>query len=233
MQTIFNGQLNYVNAQVAIQYLRPPVGTSSLQALDPGRHRRRPGFARVPADPRIYSSSAAPTTLVGDGLNTSGLYFVSPVRNTDNTYIGRLDYQFNAKHRLFARATFRPQHRRRFQWQTPSRFSPATRTRAPVMSITRVPGSLGRLGSFLRRLPTRPRSVKRIKSNAFAINYKPTFPNSVNFFDSFYGDIFSDPYLGLNEQFPVVPVYQLRDTVSWVQRQASNRVRRRHFSHYL
>jgi hypothetical protein len=51
--------------------------------------------------------------------------------------------------------------------------------------------------------------------NAFAINYKPTFPNSINFFDSFYGDVITPPYLGLNEQFPTVPVYQGRETFTW------------------
>jgi hypothetical protein len=38
----------------------------------------------------------------------------------------------------------------------------------------------------------------------------------VNFFDGFFGNVLSAPYLGLNQQFPVVPVYQIRDTLSWV-----------------
>ena len=42
---------------------------------------------------------------VGDGLNTSGFFFVSPRRSADNTFYGKLDYQLT-NHRLFLRGVW-------------------------------------------------------------------------------------------------------------------------------
>jgi hypothetical protein len=54
--------------------------------------------------------------------------------------------------------------------------------------------------------------------NAFVVNNNPTFPNSFSFDDPLFGaDVITNPYLGLNQQFPVVPVYQGRDTFNWVR----------------
>lgn len=44
-------------------------------------------------------------TSVGDGLNTAGYTFSSPVLTVDNVYISRLDYNFSDKYRFYVRAS--------------------------------------------------------------------------------------------------------------------------------
>ena len=212
MPALLNGQLNYVNA--AGQTVTTPLsGNNSLQHLDP---------AGVGADTDLISFLQArgytsplgvQTNAVGDGLNTTGLYFVSPIRDQDNTYIGRVDYQINAKHRLFARGTWD----RSIDGQAPVQVFPADPN--PGQSYVDHARSWV-FGETWTVSPTITNQVSFGETNqtvSFVVNTKPTFPNSVSFFDPFYGNVLSDPYLGLNEQFPVVPVYQLRDTLSWVK----------------
>ena len=42
----------------------------------------------------------------GDGVNTEGFLFNAPDKASENTFIGKLDYTLNSKHKLFARGTW-------------------------------------------------------------------------------------------------------------------------------
>ena len=42
----------------------------------------------------------------GDGVNTEGFLFNAPDKLSENTFIGRLDYSINSRHKLFARGTW-------------------------------------------------------------------------------------------------------------------------------
>jgi hypothetical protein len=208
-----NGQLNYVNTS-GNTVTTPLTGPNSLAALDPqgvGADQDLLAFLKVRGYP-----PAPNTTAVGDGLNTSGFYFVSPVRNNDNTYIGRMDYQISTNHRLFVRGTWDRSLDGGFSG-TPVQVFPGD----PNPSAGYVDHSRSWvIGETWTVSPTMTNQLsfgETNQVNAFAINYKPTSPNSLSFSDPFYGNVLSNPYLGLNEQFPVVPVYQARETFTWVR----------------
>ncbi len=212
MQNILNGQLNYVNAGGQL-VTTPTSGPNSLQALDP---------AGIGADPDLlafFQQRPYPlpnTSAVGDGLNTSGYYFVSPVRNVDNTYIGRLDYQINPAHRLFVRASFDRSIDGGFSSDAVQVFPNDPNPSASYNDHARS----WVVGETWLVSPNVTNQVSFGETNqvlAFAVNYKPTSPSSLSFFDSYYGNVLDNPYLGLNEQFPVVPVYQFRETLNWVK----------------
>lgn len=207
---LLNGQLAYVNNSGST-VLTPTTGPGSLASFDP---------AGIGADADLiayFKTRPFPSpnnTAVGDGINTSGYYFVSPVRNVDNTYTGRMDYQISPANRLFVRATFDRSEDGGFS-NTPVQVFPGD----PNPSSSYVDHSRSWVvGETWAISPTKINQVsfgQTNQVNAFAINYKPAFPNDVNFFDPFYGNVLTDPYLGLNEQFPTVPVYQGRETFTW------------------
>ncbi|MGC1221038.1 MAG: carboxypeptidase regulatory-like domain-containing protein, partial [Candidatus Sulfotelmatobacter sp.] len=227
--SFYNGQLNYCNQVnsngVCTNVVATPTGnatvTNSLANLDPCVAAGTCPAQGPGADQSLLSfmqgrgyPTQPNTSAVGDGLNTSGYFFDSPLRTTQNTFIGRLDYQMTTNHRWFARAT----------WERgtggivgvalqvfPSDPNPSSsyldHSRAWVFGETwTISPNMTNQASF----------GETDQVNAFVINYKPTFPNSLSFFDSFFGSVLTNPYLGLNEQFPVVPVYQGRDTFTWL-----------------
>lgn len=210
MPAILTGQMNYVNTGGNV-VTTPVSGPNSLAALDP---------LGIGADPDLLSFfqtrgyPAPNTTAVGDGLNTSGFYFVSPVRNADNTFTGRVDYQISTNHRLFVRGTWD----KSLDGQGAVQIFPQD----PNPGQSYVDHSRSWVvGETWTVSPTMTNQASFGETNqtvAFVVNYKPTSPSSLSFFNGFYGgSVFQDPYLGLNEQFPVVPVYQGRDTFTWVR----------------
>ncbi|MGA9185544.1 MAG: carboxypeptidase-like regulatory domain-containing protein, partial [Candidatus Acidiferrales bacterium] len=217
--SFFNGQLNYVNGSGAT-VLTPTSGPNSLAALDPqgiGANQSLLSFLQG----RGYAGTAAipapNTNAVGDGLNTSGYFFVSPVRDVDNTYIGKVDYQITPNHRLFVRGTWDRSVDGGFGG-SPVQVFPSD----PNPSSSYVDHSrswvVGETWTVSQTMTNQASFGETNQVNAFAIDNKPTFPNSLSFFDGFFGgNVISNPYLGLNEQFPVVPVYQGRDTFVWVR----------------
>jgi hypothetical protein len=217
--SFFNGQLAYVNSS-GNTVLTPKNGPNSLPALDPqgiGADQSLLSFLQA----RGYAGSAgipAPNNnSVGDGLNTSGFYFVSPVRDKDNTFIGRLDYQVSTNHRLFVRGTWDRSLDGGFGG-TPVQVFPTDPNPSAGYTDHSRSWVVGETWTVSPTMTNQASFGETNQVNAFAINYKPTFPNSLSFFDSFFGsNVISNPYLGLNEQFPVVPVYQGRDTFTWVR----------------
>jgi hypothetical protein len=213
--SFFNGQLNYVNASNQT-VTTPLTGPNSLQALDPAGIGADQSLISFLQNRGYTTNLAVPTNAVGDGLNTTGLYFVSPVRDNENTYIGRLDYQFSPNNRFFARATFDRVVDGGFSSAGVQVFPTDPNPSAGYVDHSRS-WVVGETWNINPTMTNQASFGQTNQVNAFAINYKPTFPNSLSFFDSFYGTVISNPYLGLNEQFPTVPVYQGRDTFTWVK----------------
>jgi Carboxypeptidase regulatory-like domain/TonB dependent receptor len=219
--SFFNGQLNYINSSGGLSIT--PTGDATVQNslanLDPqgiGADTDLLGFMQT----RGYAGNAnipAPNTnSAGDGINTSGYFFVAPVHSKDNTMIGRLDYQVTKNHRLFFKGT----------WDKSSDDDNANHIIEvfpgdPTPGASIIDHSRSVVGGDTWTIsPTITNQVSFGLTDqviGFVVNYKPTLPDNFNFDDPFYGDVFSAPYLGLNEQFPVVPVYQLRDTLTWTR----------------
>jgi hypothetical protein len=227
VSSFYNGQLNYVcstssTCPASGVETTPTTGPNSLAALDPcaqaggtcpswgpGADPNLLGFLQTRPYPLPNNNAA------GDGLNTSGYFFVAPLHQPSNTYIARIDYQATANHRVFARGTWEngkggiggvnvqvfpndPNPSESYQDHSRALVAGDTWTISPTMTNQ---VSFG----------------ENTQVNYFEINYKPTFPDSLGFFDGFTStNVISNPYLGLNEQFPVVPVYQGRDTFTWL-----------------
>lgn len=224
----FNGQLKYFSSTANANILTPLSGPNSLTQLDPCYPAGTcPGVTPGPSAPLLSflqtrgyagtNSVPAPNnTSVGDGLNTAGFFFVAPVNSKDNTIIGRIDYQVTTNHRLFVRAT----------WDKSSdddsvnhiiRVFPGDP--APAASIIDHSRSWvgGDTWTISPNVTNQASFGETDQVLGFPVNYKPTFPNDLSFFDGFYGNVLSSPFLGLNEQFPNVPVYQARDTLAWTK----------------
>lgn len=210
--SFYNGQLNYINNAGALA-TSPASGANSLAAIDPA------GFGADQSLLSFLKTRGYPSpnnNLIGDGFNTGGFFFVAPVVNNENTFIGKIDYQISTNHRLFVRGTWDRTAQGGFGGHNVQVF-PGD----PNPSSSYVDHSRSWVGGDTWTIT--PNVVNQAsfgetdQVNGFEINYAPTSPDSMTFFDPFYGGVISDPFLGLNEQFPVVPVYQGRDTLTWTK----------------
>ncbi|MGH9734081.1 MAG: carboxypeptidase regulatory-like domain-containing protein [Candidatus Acidiferrales bacterium] len=209
----YNGQLNYVNASGNL-VTTPASGPDSLASLDPqgiGADQALLSFLKTRGYPLPNNDA------VGDGINTGGFFFVSPVNSDENTFTGRLDYQATTNHRLFFKATF-------------DRSSDDDATNRAIQVVPGDPAPGGSIvdhsrlwvgGDTWTISPTIVNQASFGETDqviAFALNYDPTAPDSMSFNDPFFGNVLTNPFLGLNQQFPVVPVYQGRDTLTWTKK---------------
>jgi Carboxypeptidase regulatory-like domain len=221
---VLNGQLNYINTSGNV-VTTPVSGANSLTNLDPCFPAGTcPGVTPGPdtalltfLQQRGYVNPN--NTAVGDGLNTAGLFFVAPVNNKDNTTVARLDYQVTNSHRLFARGT----------WDRSSDDDSVNHTiqifpgdPAPLASIVDHSRSwvVGDTWLVSPNITNQVSFGETVQVLAFPVNFKPTLPNVLTFFDGFFGNVLTDPFtnaFGYNEQFPNVPVYQVRDTFTWTR----------------
>ncbi|MGO9084852.1 MAG: carboxypeptidase regulatory-like domain-containing protein [Candidatus Sulfotelmatobacter sp.] len=151
---------------------------------------------------------------VGDGLNTSGYYFVSPVHSNENTYIGKIDYQMSQNHRLSVRGTWDRTLDGGFGGAGVQLFPNDPNPIASYVDHSRA-WVVGETWTISPTMTNQASFGETDQVNAFARNYQPTFPNSLSFSDPYYGGVLSNPYQSLNAQFPVVPVYQGRETFTW------------------
>ena len=235
LSALRNGQLNYINdgegcdgssnivSTPACISTTPLTGAGSLASLDPQ------GTGADAALLNFFTSRPYPSENnfnVGDLVNSAGHLFVAPVSEKENTYIGKLDYQVTSKHLLTARGTwnriddddFNNFVARVFPTDTSPVASTVDHSRSWVVGDTWV---------------ISPNMINKVSFGetdqviAFALNDKPNFPNLLDFF--FNGNVLTSPYDDLlaagnvtgdatfNEQFPTVPVYQLRDTFTWTK----------------
>jgi Carboxypeptidase regulatory-like domain/TonB-dependent Receptor Plug Domain/TonB dependent receptor len=235
MAQVLNGQLNYVNDNAgcgaasntvsAPQCISttPLTGPNSLTALDPQ------GMGANQALLSFFKSRPYPApnnNTVGDLVNTAGFQFTAPVHSKDNTFLGKVDYQLSKNHRLFARGTWDRSNDDDFTNHVIQVFPGDS---APLASIIDHSRSWV-VGDTWTVSPTMSNVVSFGETNqvlVFPLNQKPNFPNLLGFF--FNGNIITAPFVdgaptgpvpgstSFNEQFPIVPVYQLRDTYTWVR----------------
>lgn len=231
MSNFYTGQLNYaclsssttcpasgvettptggVGTPNSLANLDPCTAAGSCPSWGPGSDPQLLSFLQARPYPLPNNSGA------GDGLNTSGYFFVAPLHQPSNTYVARIDYQATVNHRLFGRGT----------WENGKGGIGGVNVQVfpndPNPSESYQDHSRAWVGGDTWTIsPTMTNQVsfgENTQINYFEINYKPTFPNSLSFFDGFTStNVLSNPYLGLNEQFPVVPVYQGRDTFTWLR----------------
>lgn len=217
--SFFNGQLNYVNT--AGNMVTTPVGDAtvpnSLANLDPQGIGADPDLLSFMQTRGYAGTSAIPAPNnkdVGDATNTAGYFFVAPVHSKDNTMIGRIDYQASKGHRLFFKGTWDKSSDDDSINHVIEVFPGDPTPGASIIDHSRswVGGDTWTVSPTITNQASFGETDQVI---GFAVNYKPTSPDDFNFSDPFYGNVVSSPYLGLNQQFPVVPVYQLRDTLTW------------------
>jgi hypothetical protein len=218
LPSFFNGQLAYVNTS-GNTVLTPTMGPNSLPALDPQgigadqslltflQNRGYAGSTALPA-PNNFS--------VGDGLNTAGYFFVSPARTAQNTFIGRVDDQISTNHRLFVRGTWDRTLQGGFSGVNVQVFPDDPNPSASYVDHSRQ-WVVGETWTISPTMTNQASFGETNQVNAFVINNKPAFPNNLSFFNGIFGQVITNPYFGLNEQFPVVPVYQGRDTFTWLR----------------
>jgi carboxypeptidase family protein len=205
-----NGQLNYIN--VGKQLVTTPLtGANSLQMLDPT------GIGADPALLSFFNSRPYPVSnnlAVGDGINTGGFFFSAPFHRKDNTFVGRLDYQISANHRLFARTTF---DRSNDDDNVNSVIQIFPGDKAPAASIidhsrSWVVGDTWVISADKTNQISFGQTTSVI---GFQVNTAPTQTQFVNFF--FNVNQITPPFISPGGQFPKVPVYQARDTFSWIR----------------
>ncbi len=234
MAPLTNGQLNYINGNAgcdsssntvnAPQCINttPLAGPNSLTALDPagtGANQPLLNFFKTGRPYPLPNNNS-----VGDLINTAGFQFAAPVQNKDNTFLGKVDFQLSKNHRLFARGT----------WDRSNDDDSANHViqvfpgdPAPLASIIDHSRSWV-VGDTWTISPTMSNIVSFGETNqvlVFPLNSKPNFPNILDFF--FNGDVITAPFVdgapigaipgssSFNEQFPIVPVYQIRDNFTW------------------
>jgi hypothetical protein len=222
-----NGQLNYINSGPGCGAgsnivstpncisTTPLTGPGSLMALDPS------GIGADPAILNLFANRPYPMENnfgAGDLINTAGFGFAAPFTHDHNTFVGKLDYKLSTNHRLFARGTWD-----RSRDDDNTNHLVETFPGDPVTSEIIDHSRSWVVGDTWTVSPTIVNSVSFGETESllvFPLTSAPTFPNLLNFF--FNGSQITAPYDNdingngtLNSQFPVVPVYQFRDTLSW------------------
>lgn len=219
--SFFNGQLNYVNTSG--NTVATPVGNAtvpnSLANLDPqgvGADTDLLNFLQTRGYAGTSAIPAPNNNAVGDGVNTAGYFFVAPVFSRDNTIVGRLDYQVSKNHRLFFRGTWDKSSDDDSVNHVIEIFPGDPTPGASIIDHSRswVGGDTWIVSPNITNQLSFGETDQVI---GFALNVHPTSPDFLNFTDPFYGGVISAPYFGLDQQFPVVPVYQLRDILTWTR----------------
>jgi hypothetical protein len=235
LDPLLNGQLNYINngpgcgsssnliTAPACISTTPLTGANSLKALDPagtGADQDLLNFIKGRPYPKSNNNS------VGDLINTAGFQFAAPVRNKDNTFLGKVDFQASKNHRIFARGTWDRSNDDDSTNHVIQVFPGDPSPLASVIDHSRswVVGETWTISPTMSNVASFGETDQVL---VFPLNQKPNFPNLLTFF--FNGDVITPPFVAgaptgaipgsasFNEQFPIVPVYQFRDTFSWTR----------------
>lgn len=93
-----NGTINYINSDGTISNL----SSAQVTAIDPLHE----GF-NAPLQAFVLSRYPEVNDLTqGDGVNSGGYRFNTPTPDTENIYVGRVDYNLANAHKLFARVNY-------------------------------------------------------------------------------------------------------------------------------
>lgn len=228
LDALRRGQLNYINSSSAscgaasnivatptCISTTPLAGPNSLRALDPS------GIGADQALLNLIKTRPYPEPNnfnTGDLINSAGFGFAAPVSHKDNTFVGRLDYQISTKHRLFARGTWD----RSVDDDDANHFArtfPGDPIEAIVVDHSRL-WVVGHTWTVSPNIINQASFGETNETLVFPLASAPTFPNLLSFF--FNGSVLTAPFDNdingnptLNEQFPIVLVYQVRDTLTW------------------
>jgi hypothetical protein len=117
LDSVRNGQLSYINSganctaqsrtstQPSCITTLPATGANSVASLDPQGSGSDPALLQFINSRYPHANDLS----AGDGVNTGGFRFNSPVPLTENTYTTRVDYVLSSKHKLFTRFNFNNQ----------------------------------------------------------------------------------------------------------------------------
>jgi hypothetical protein len=193
-----DGELSYINSGGSISTL-PALGapgSQTVQGLDPQGVGADAAFLAF-VDGRYPISN---NTGVGDGINTGGYQFTAPSDISENTYVGRLDYNLSSKHTLFARGTWDRDNdtysTKAFPQDPDNLSSEIDHERSFVVGDTWVinPSMVNQAFFGLTR-----------QVLDFPIDYAPTAPTDFGF------GILSAPYGDIRSQGRNLPVWELHD----------------------
>lgn len=149
----------------------------------------------------------------GDGINTGGFRFNSPVHRVDNTYTARVDYQPTNSQKLFVRWNIA----RRTQTDTVNSVAaqfPGDPETAQILvkDYAYVIGHTWTISS--NKINQATFGVSR-SGLEFPTLFKPSFPNSYAF-TSAANPFISNPFAGISSQTRFVPVPTIRDDFTYV-----------------
>lgn len=156
---------------------------------------------------------AANDLSAGDGVNTGGLRFNSPVHRSDNTYTARVDYQPSYSHKIFARWNIA----RRLQTDTVNSVA-AQFPGDPETAQIQLKDYAFAVGHTWTISPTMMNDVRFGISRSgleFPTLFKPSFPNVYQFTSS-ANPFISNPFAGISSQSRYVPVPTIRDDFTYL-----------------
>ena len=144
---------------------------------------------------------------VGDGVNTGGFAFTAPFHRSENTFVGRLDYNLSARHQLFARGTWDRDNNTQVQQLFPQ--DPPSLIGRIVHDRTWVVGDTWTINSSMSNQAVFGLSRQ---VNDFPAEFAPTAPNLWGFTNGLSG-----PFGDFRAQSRNVPVPEIRDTFTWIK----------------
>ncbi len=209
-----NGQISHITSRQqlgctpsATLQSQPNCITTYTQAqsaaLDP--QGKGPDTALVDFIQNRYP--APNNTSVGDGVNTGGFAFTAPFRRRENTFVGRLDYNLNSKHQLFARGTWDRDHDTQNQQLFPQ--DPATLIGRIVHDRTWV---VGETWAINNRMTNQAFVGRSRRVDDFPAEFAPTAAKEFGFTNGLTGPCSST---GFRAQSRNVGVPEVRDNFIW------------------
>ncbi len=151
---------------------------------------------------------------LGDGVNTGGFRFNSPVKRADNTYTTRIDWQPSTSHQLFSRFNFA----RRRQTDTINSVAaqfPGDPETAQII-VQDYAWVVGHTWTINRNSQNQITVGITRSGLQFPTLFQPAFPNSFTFANNGAGTaILSAPFAGISSQDRFVPVPTIRDDYTY------------------
>jgi hypothetical protein len=193
-----NGTINYINSAGTISNL----SASQVAALDP----LNIGF-NSPLQTFVLSRYPEPNDLTqGDGVNSGGYRFNSPIPDSQNIYVGRGDYNLSNAHKLFARVTYSRQTATQQVVQFPT---------DPV-SYPFYDKSYAYVGGWTWLIGSNKVNQLLYGSTISVYDFPALYdPTGVDVFG--FSSPFSGPYNSPSSQRRRVPIPTLRDDFNWVK----------------
>jgi hypothetical protein len=201
LQHVREGRLAYVNNAGGISFLTP----AQIAALDPQGVGVNPAFLSL-----INERYPLPNDLTtGDGINTGGFRFNAPSHRGDNNYTARVDGNLTDRQTIFGRFS------KIDASQTDIVNADAQHFPGDPETSQIVTGDYAFVVGHnwvLNEAAINQIRVGLTKSVlGFPTSFNPTSPQSYAF------GLVTDPFPGFAEQFRDVPVWTLRDDLSWTR----------------